>query len=810
MFRDSLISIWRNAWRERGYAVINLVGLALGFTCCLVLGLFVYRELTFDRHFAHHERIYRVVWDFTTGGQTYSMAGLPRAVMPLLAPDHPQIEAYVRFRDAGSQGGLRLRHGERVLNWRRTYFVDASVFKVLSHKVLEGDPATALVAASTVAISATMARAYFGDADPIGQYLRTDAGENWKITLVFDDLPPNTHLRYDALFAGNTSLLRDGADVTTLRKQLHSGYESMTFALMRPGFDARDWRAINDDFMRRYLSEMSGPPDSKQRIWLQPLARMHYGVPLSDDLQTGIPAYLFGCLAVALLILAVASINYTNLAAARALRRSRSVAIRKILGAPRHRVLIECLGEAVLYSLVACALALALAEVVVRFTPIAGLLGGQVQFDLSAEPALLAVAIGLSLFVGLLASIWPAIYLSSWMPAAAFASRGGGAASGARLREALVLLQFVIAIGVVCATLVMASQMRYVSNTPLGFQAENQVLVTIRGFGKFAGVLALTRELQQSPQVVAVTQVERPPGRFGGMVMAGTDEKGQTFSMKAAVSSVDPGFVGALGIPVVAGHDFDQRAGRQFLVNEAFVRQIGWGRNEDAVGREMFVGGRVVGVVRDFHFSSLRDPIVPLMLETISDDPRRVPEAQRPFAQRTLIIRITGRDFGGTIRHIGTVMRRFDPASPFEYTLLDEGIRGLYDTERRMLALIAIFSMICILIASMGLFGLTSFATERRAREIAIRKVVGAAPWQVVWLLARRVLALICVGGLIAAAATWVLMDEWLAGFAYHVGINPALLALSILLAGAVALGTVALQSLRTARADPADTLRYE
>jgi len=808
MFSDPLISIWRNAWRERAYAAINLVGLALGFACCLVLGMFVFRELTFDRHFANHERIYRVAWDFTTGGRTYELATLPRAVMPLLAFDHPEVEDFVRFTDASLQNGLRLRHGDRVLNWRRTYFSDASVFRVLSHRILAGDPATALSAASTVAISATMARAYFGGADPLGQYLRTDAGENWKVTLVFDDLPPNTHVRYDALFAAKTALLRDADNVTALRKQLH-GYEAITFVLMRPGFDPADWPRVNADFMRRYLQDMSGPPDSKQRLWLQPLAHIHYGAALGGDLPTGNPTYLYGCLAVALLILAVAAINYTNLAGARALRRARSVAIRKILGAPRHRLLLECLGEAVLYALGACALALAITEVAIRFTPIAELLGGQVQFDLSAEPALLGVAMAAAGVVGLIAGLWPAIYLSSWMPVAAFASRSGGAASGTRLREVLVLLQFVMAVGVVAAALVMNSQMQYVASMPLGFQRENQVLVTIRGLDNFARIPALAQTLKQNPQVLAVAQADNPPGHFGNEVVAGTNEKGESFSMKFATVAIDAEFVPTLGLVMVAGKNLDaqQRAGGARLVNEAFVRQIGWG--DDVIGQS-FMQDRIVGVVRDFHFRSLRDPIEPLMLDTISDDPQRVPEARRPFVQRTLIIRISGRDFDGTIRHISNAMRQFDPASPFEYSLLDEGMRSLYETERRMLALIAIFAALCIFIAALGLFGLASFATERRAREIAIRKVMGASAGQVVWLVARRVLALIGVGGLIAVAATWLLMDEWLAGFAYRVGVNPLLLALSILLAGGVALGTVALQSLRAARADPADTLRYD
>jgi putative ABC transport system permease protein len=215
-------------------------------------------------------------------------------------------------------------------------------------------------------------------------------------------------------------------------------------------------------------------------------------------------------------------------------------------------------------------------------------------------------------------------------------------------------------------------------------------------------------------------------------------------------------------------------------------------------------------VVRDFHFRSLREPIAPLAMEVLDDDPARVAEARRPFVQRVVIIRISGRDFAGTLRHIRDVMTHFDPGSPFEYTMLDESLQDLYTTERRMLTLIVIFASLCIFIACLGLFGLTAFATEQRAREIAIRKVLGASARQVVWLLSKRVLLLIAVGGIFAAAMAWTIMDEWLTGFAYRVGVSPLLLMLSIALAGGVALGTIALQSVRAARADPAETLRYE
>jgi len=805
--KDFLVAVWRSAVRERSYALINLVGLALGFACTLMLALFLRSELTYDQHFDKHERIYRVGAEINTRDSSRQTAWVPRAGAPMLAADNPQIEATVRFTDSSLQDGLRLRHGDKVLNWRNTYFASDTVFQVFSHKVLAGDPDTALVEPSTMAISARLARAYFGDASPLGQLLSTDAGEAWKVTLVFDDLPPNTHLRYDVLFADKIPLLRDAADQAGLRTQLTRSFAAYTYLLMRPGFRQQDWAPFAKAFVDRYIAEDARSVGQSLRMLLQPLDSIHYAQPLAGEPSTGNRAYLYGCLTVALFILAVACINYTNLATARSLRRARSVAIRKILGARRGSLLLEGLGEALLYSLAAAALGLAFAEVALTLSPIGELLGQSSRFDLSTDPMLLTGVLAAATLVGLAAGAYPAIYLSAWMPTAAFAGRGGGAASGARVREALVLVQFVMAVTVVAATLVMAAQMRHVDRMPLGFD-RNQVMVTIRGTDKFTRVPALAQELGRNPQVLSVTQTTMPPGRFdnSGFMQVEADG-GAMRQVRVAYAAVGANFAPTMGIRIVAGQDLmPESPPGSVLVNETLAKEMGW---VNPIGRRINEG-RVVGVMSDFHFRSLREPMLPLVVELLSDDPNREAEARRPFIQRMVIIRISGRDFGGTLKHIEEVMRRFDPGNPFEYTLLDESLQSLYSTERRMLALIAIFASMCILIACLGLFGLTAFATERRSREIAIRKVLGASASQVVWMLSRRILLLIGVGGLLAAAVAWGVMNEWLSGFAYRVGVNPLLLALSVVLAGGVALATVALQSRRVARADPADTLRHD
>jgi len=803
--KDFLLVVWRSAVRERAYVFINVSGLAMGFACSLILGLFLFSELTFDKHFEKHDRIFRVVTELIQDGNQRTISEVPRAISPLMASEYPEIEGYVRFTTANIGGGLRLRRGDVVVNWQQAYFASDSIFDVFSHKIVAGDPRTALTAPSTVAISARVAKAYFGDKNPIGENLYTETNAAWKITLVFDDLPPNTHLRYDVLFSDKIPLLQDAATTAGLREQVSKGVGAITYLLMRPGFAIAKWEEFGREFDKRVVVPAT-PPGMTIRLRLQPLDQIHYGEPVAGDDTTGNRAYLYGSLGIAVLLLTVACINYANLATARALRRARSTAIRKILGASRGRLVLGTLGEAVLYAIVSALLGVALAEVVIELTPVSELLGKSVDFDLSSGGPLLAIVAVVAILIGLIAGAWPAMYLSAWMPVSAFKTRAEDSSKGSGARETLVILQFMIASCVVAATLIMLSQMRFIASTPLGFERENRVLITVRGTDKHARLPALTQQLRSNSTVLGVAQASVPPGRYNKRMMRVENDAGQAVSTEVAVVGIDAEFLGVMGIPIAAGHNLDPLGaqGEQILVNETLVRQLGW---KDPLGHKIHTG-RVVGVVRDFHFNSLREPIRPLVITMLSDDPSGIPEAQRPFWPRVVVVRIAGHDFGDTIQHIGKVITAFDPGNPFEYNLLEESLRTFYDTDRRALSLIMLFAGMCLFISCLGLFGLMAFATERRAREIAIRKVLGATSGQIVGLLARRIVALIAVGGAIATVATWLLMNEWLAAFAYRASINPLLLAVAVALVAILAIGVVAAQSSRLASADPAEGMR--
>ena len=734
----------------------------------------------------------------------------------MLASDYPAIKALVRFQSNGggngSTGGLAVHHGDDTYYWQNSYFADDNVFQVFSHKIIYGDPHTALKDASSVAVSERFARKYVGSANPIGETIKTDSGTASRITLVFADLPPNTHLKYDLLFSGNSPYLRESDDPTTRRLSLWSP-SVYTYLVVAPGFDPRAWPRISDEFFKRYMAVTAKTFNGSWHSWLQPLTAIHLHSDIGYDQPTGNSIYLYGCAAVVLFILVVACINYMNLATARATRRAHSVGIRKILGASRLSLGMQFLAEAVLFSLAAEVLGLAIAEVALRLTGINTLMGQQVSLDVTQHPTLVAAMIGLGVLVGLLTGIYPAFYLSSWAPLPALASKTAASKGTLRLRETLVLVQFTVSVAVITCTMLMAAQLRYIGAKSLGFKKENQLVVTLRGVSTIEKINTIRSELARNSGVLGESEAEVIMGQPPALLLISMENNERALTPFATYNMpIGEDFVRVAGLTVVHGRDFSRRLltdiGANFLVNEAAVRKMGW---SEPLGKRVQLGnvsGRVVGVVQDFNFKSLHTLVEPLVMYPLVDDFASVPEVLRAYQQRLLIVSISGRDVDKTLRYVAGVMARVDPKHPFEYQFLDDALDNLYSSEHRLTKLIGIFASICILIACLGLFGLAAFATEQRTREIGIRKVLGATTWQVISLLSRRILILVVIASALAAVLSYFAMDEWLTGFAYRTGINPLLFVVTGAGAAALAFITVALQSFRVASADPVVALR--
>jgi putative ABC transport system permease protein len=813
MFSNYLKITLRKLYSEKLYASINISGLALAIACCVILGLYLRSELTYDRYHANYQRIYRIEREFNITGKISRYAITSPALGPMLAEEYPEIEDYVRLRS--NLQDLLIRHGDDAYYWDRTFTADDNVFRFFTHKIIYGDPDTALVDPNSVAVSETFARSYFGDANPIGETISTDAGGARVITLVFADQPGNTHLKYDVMFSYNNESVAIPNNMTARRQSLQGGWD-FTYLLMPEIYDPGDYKKINDSFYARHVVQPGANQGFSWRTWLTPLADIHLN---SSDLEYDEPGgnkmYLYGFTAVAVFILLVACINYMNLATARAARRAREVGMHKILGAGRRQLLAQFLGESVCFAFIAMMVGMVLVEMVINTTFVTTLLDKPLSFNVFNEPALLAWLLGLCLLIGLLSGIYPAFYLSSIAPLSALAGGSRNTKANIRFREALVLLQFVISIGVIACTLLMAMQLRYVSTKSLGFTKENQVMIRLRGLDLIDKIPVIRNELLKHDQILDITSAPLIMGQgfptFGG---SAENNEGEMVAITTHNSSVDDNYLKVMGLELIGGRDFSSKfltdAGANIIVNESMVRSMGW---TQPLGKRIQSGpfnGRVIGVVKDFNFKSLHSSVEPFLLTQFVDKTRRIPAELLPNPTRMLVIKISGEDTGRTLEIIREKITGFDPTHPFEFQFLDDVLDRLYLSDQRLMQQIGTFAVIGIFIACLGLFGLAAFTTEQRTKEIGIRKVLGATTAQIILMLSRGMMVLVLSGAVIASLLAYLAMHQWLAGFAYRTEVNPVVFLLSAAAAGAVAFMTLALQSFKTARANPVQALRYE
>lgn len=815
----------RTLARDKTYATLNVAGLAIAIACCLILGVYLRSELTYDQHHVNHERIFRVVNEFEINGKRDAFAVTSPMLGPMLKDDNADVQAYVRFSSSSTQRFIQ--RGDVGYYWDNVFVADPNVFEVFTHKIIYGDPRTALEGPQSAAVSRTLAERYFGKENPVGQRLTVD-GSDAEITLVFEDLPENTHLKYDWLFSSNNPLTRVPDDVNQRRNGLFNvGW--YTYLLMPEGYDPAAFGAVAQRFFNTHMTEIGARINAQWRAWLQPLADIHLYSDVPADRPTGNRYYLYGFIAVAVFTLLVACINYMNLATARAAKRAKEVGMRKILGSSRSALVLQFLAESLLLALVSVVLGVVLVKLAVAFTPLSELLGKPIELGFAETPEVLVSAVVLALVVGLGAGLYPAFYLSS---IAAVSSLLGGARGGQRstgLREGLVFLQFMISIAVIACTLVMASQMRYVSTLPLGFERENRLIVPMRGADTIVSADAIKTELERNPNVLGVSWAATElGGNFPINVVGLETNEGIIEPTTVNHMGVGPGFLDVMGLTILEGRGpldeipsntaaGPQAAGqqiREIVVNEALVEALHW---DQAIGKRFELGqgpngqrGTVVGVVKNFNFRSVHNEIAPFAIYRINDTFGQLPPPIRAALQRPLTIKISGTDVPGTIAHVRETLRKFDPRHPFEFEFLDDSLNALYAADQRLTRLIAIFAGLCIFIACLGLFGLAAFTAAQRTREIGVRKVFGARTGQIITLLAHKIVWLVIGAAAVASVLAWGVMRAWLENFAFRTGINPLIFVLAALAGLAIAYLTVALQSMKAARSHPVKALRYE
>ncbi|MEM6644948.1 MAG: ABC transporter permease [Bacteroidota bacterium] len=788
MLKNYLITGARNLRRKPGYSVINVLGLAVGVACCLLLLLYVRDELSYDRHHEHADSIYRI--NMHVPGLGGDVGVTPTIVAPLMQREFAEVQVATRL---NVSGGV-IRAGEVVLDDNAFYFADSTFFDVFTHVFIHGDPATALSRPQTVVITASMARRYFGEANPMGQTLVHNNDVSFEVTGVIEDLPSQSHYQFDAL-ASFTSRPRWSSTETW------SSANFFTFIRLRDGSTTT---ALEDKLVT-YLTALRDAGEEYRDLRLQPLTDIHLRSDVAYDLDaTGDRSTVYALSTIALLVLLIACINYMNLATARSAQRAKEVGVRKALGAFRRQLVGQFFSESALLTLAGLLLAIGL--VVVGLSGFNAISGKALTAQSLLTPSVMGLIAGIFVLVSVVAGGYPALYLSRFQPVRVLRGQTTRGQGNTWLRQGLVVLQFGISAVLLVGMLVVMNQLRFMSDQNLGFDSEHLAALPINDPTLSRQHDAMAQALRQHPGIVSTTAVNAVPGRLGWTSElyspARMDEAFLTKGLPADVGVID-----GLGLELLAGRSFPPNppapdsGAFQYIINEQALAQFGW-TPEDAIGQPVAMGndrlGSIVGVVKDFHFSSLHEPIEPLSIW------------YEPSQAQYVVVRLAAGNPTEAMSHMENVWQQFAPHRPFSYELLNDVYDQLYRNEERLGQIVTLFASLALLVACLGLFGLASFTTEQRTREIGIRKVLGASVPGLVGLLSKDYLRLVTLAFVLAAPLAWVGVGQWLGTFAYRVPVGAGLFILAGGLAVVVALTAVGYQSVRAATSDPVRSLRAD
>lgn len=799
MLKNYLKIALRTLIRHKGYTCLNLVGLATGIAASVLIVLFVHHETSFDKHHEHAANLYRVGIDSRASGQILKTTLTQAPLAQALATEFSEVVSTTRFYHVGR---LLLRNEDHRYNEEQFFWADATVFDLFTIPLVVGDPVTALTQPHSVVLTEEMARKYFGEADPLGKTLEVNDGAEYKVTGVMRPSKANSHLEPDFL-ASLTTLPEADSDVWT-------DIRFRTYVLLREGTSPEDFAAqlplIYTKYANTQLTQTLGK-DHQDGLTTDFFVENVADIYLHSDADhqvgpTGDVQYVYIMSAIALFILLIAGINFTNLSTASSTQRAKEVGIRKVIGSERSQLILQFMGESVLMALSALILAYAMVSLSLpAFQHVAG-----VTLKLSA--GIMLGMVGIALVIGLMAGIYPALVLSAFKPTTILKGTLKGGSTRSWLRSSLVVIQFAISITLLVGTAVVYKQLQFIQSKDLGFNKEHVVVLPIETKAGAEHFQDFRLRLLQHPDIIEVAASSVLPGQ-GRQGRRGFRKEGAPAEelFVADWGEVSPGYVETLGLEMVAGRSFSWEHLTDvegFVLNEAAARMMGWSAQE-AVGKRMLTvrdpdrAGPVLGVVKDAHFGSLHETVQPLIFS-----------ARYTSEVWYMPVRLKGGHVRETLAYLDEQWTAFEPAHMFDYFFLDEDYGRFYEQERRLGEIFGYFSLLAIFIACLGLFGLVAFVTHRRTKEIGIRKVMGASVMSIVVLLSKEFTYLVFIAALIAFPVAYYGMKQWLHNFAYAAPVSFDV----YLLAGAatilIAWSTVSYHTIKAALADPVKSLRYE
>ena len=799
----------RNLFKNKIFSFINIFGLAIGLTCCMLIAAFLFEELSFGKSGEHAKQIYRIGLQITQNGGQADYPNVDVAVGEGIKNIFPEVLASARVT---SPRQTFVRYKEKQFKEQQIVLCDSNFLQLFSIPLIEGDEKNALVAPNSIVVTKELAKKYFGDEPAVGNLLMLD-NTSYKVTGVIDKIPASTHFHFDGFISMTTSSY-------AVKTHTWSNIGYYTYLLLNKDADAKKLETKFPPLITKYivpeaqhdmgisLAEAQKSVNS-WHFYLMPVTDIHlhsntkYELEANGDVQY---VYIFSALAIFILLLAC--VNFTNLSTASSAKRSREVGIRKVLGSIKKQLIFQFLTESVLLTF--CAMIFALLFVYLLLPSFNQIAGKQISILFFINYKAIIFAVLIILFVGLLAGIYPAFFLSSFNTISVL--KGASANTPAKksgLRSGLVVFQFMVSTALIIATFVVYQQLHFMQNKKLGYDKE-QVLVIQDTYGLDSNQNAFKQKLLADSRIISATiSRDAPVGNEanmdGSQVYAKENKANENESeIHANFFHVDYDYIKTLGMKIINGRYFSKDFGGDssaVVINEAAVRDLGWKNNDEAINKTIVKSGQgefhVIGVVKDFNYASAKQKIAPVLMMLGRNG-------------GSIMIKIKTTDVADVINTVKNEWKSFNARTPFASYFLDDRFASLYNAEEKTGKIFTMFAVIAVLIASLGLFGLVAFTTEQRKREIGIRKVLGASINQVLVLLSKEFLYLICIAFIISIPVTWWAMHSWLNNFAYRINMSWWIFLASGMIAIAIALITLSFEAVKAAIANPVKSLRSE
>lgn len=806
MLRNYLKIAIRNMKRHKGYSLINISGLALGMACCILILLYVTDELSYDNYHEKADRIYRVNAISSIGVTTRYYATVPPALAQGLADSIPEIEAFVRLMDINS---LRGRYKNNSIEIEECFIVDSAFFNIFTHEFVEGSPESALENPDSLVITEETAHRIFGDESPMGKSIDLGRSRVIQVTGVIKNVPSNSHFRFNGLLP--LSFIRDESGSPRDFSDIAYFCEWYAYLLLRKGVSVSNVERKITETAEEKWGELYREKGTTRQYPLQRIRDLHlrsyceyeYGSP--GDINT---VCLFS--AIALLVLFIACFNFINLSTARSASRAREVGMRKVLGSHKSQLIKQFLSESTVISIIGLLLGILL--VILALPTFNGLAGKEFNSAQLMSSTVLLGLLGIIIVTGIIAGSFPAFILSAFDPVIVLKGKLSSASKNSSLRKILVVVQFSISVFMIIGILIIIRQLDYIKNRNLGFNKEQMVVMPFFGnrrdeetAGRFD---ALRNRISQNPSVVSASFSIDVPGGDMGFDAFLPEGKSSEETLRAMRYWVGYNFVKTYGMEIIKGRDFSESfstdADQALIINEKAAAVLGWG--DDVLGKQLVNvsrdnrPGTIVGVVKDFHSASMRMEISPVVI------------ALEPRFFGRISVRLRPENVPNTLSFLENTLREIYPEREFDfsYYFIDDDFRSKYPEEEKVREIYLTFGFLAVFIACLGLFGLASFTVEQRTKEIGVRKLLGASVQEIALLLSKEFFKWVLVANIIAWPLAYYVMNNWLENFAYRIGIKLDIFIFSCIIAVVIAMLTVSYHSIKAARANPVNALKYE